>query len=361
MNVLYVSHVSLTRSIYGAASSSRAHIRLFESDKSIKMEVVDQLLDRDIFKLSEYKISKNSRILPVLQLFEGRKAKSLLHDTFYFLRNFLGYISFCIFLIVRRSRYSVIHLGSSTLINLALIIRLVNPHVRVVLHVREVVDQNSVLTQKSLRYVNYIVFIDHYCQKKFLKLFKYNFGHAIATNPLIRNTGKRSIFLDRTIINIGLIGNFSDSSKGLENLSSICDIKSDFTLHIIGKVIDEKRFEEIRKMPNVKMIFHGEISDLYGSGFYEDLDYVVRLDKAYRVGRTVIEAVANGCKILAFENLTNEDEFENSLITFDQIKKENGILKKVKTANIDKNSDGIDKINREYFEKFQQIYNHFEP
>ena len=75
----------------------------------------------------------------------------------------------------------------------------------------------------------------------------------------------------------------------------------------------------------------------------------------------MIEAVANGCKILAFENLTNEDEFENSLITFGQIKKENGILKKVKTANIDKNSDGIDKINREYFEKFQQIYNHFEP
>ena len=48
MNVLYVSHVSLTKSIYGAASSARAHTRLFEKHKSIKIEVVDQLLDGNI-------------------------------------------------------------------------------------------------------------------------------------------------------------------------------------------------------------------------------------------------------------------------------------------------------------------------
>ena len=72
--ILYISHVSLKKSHYGAASSGRAHEQVFQNDP-LRLEYLEQFLDGNLFRKKSYKSSAMPLSLPVAQIYLGNNNK----------------------------------------------------------------------------------------------------------------------------------------------------------------------------------------------------------------------------------------------------------------------------------------------
>lgn len=353
--ILYISHVSLTKSHYGAASSGRAHEQVLK-DTSFEIDYVEQSLDGNIFKKASYNINARAIPLPVAPIYWGRKKNSFAKKTLNILRQYIGCLSFLFFILKKRNKYSIIHLGSITLLPLAPIIKFLMPTAKIILHSREVLNKYSTKINNCIQCLDHVIFIDKYCQLQFSQLHKYPIKSSVVTNPLPRRVPGQKIRLDRAQLNLGLIGNFFDSSKGIDGISELKHIAVPFTLHIFGKIPHKNNLDLEQLTTNITVVCHNEVSDLYFSNVYDDLDYVVRLDPTYRVGRTVIEAVASGCQILANNNLSNELEFNGALTTFNELEKNGGYLKKIKFPNKNILPRQAEMINQDYISAIKRIY-----
>lgn len=301
--VLMVSHVS-PDSIYGAGSSLRQHISL----------------------MGKYKLSLFSPVHRAVSSFNGVDVARFLPPITYnydvrlsFFRSFilsgLSRLAFWIsspFLLYKIIKISpdIVHLNSLVLSDFLLLLRLYRlfKKIRVVSHVREMLASEISLYQKYLLTgCDHFIFIDRAVQQRFLQVVGKSYPFDIVQNPFKGSTPKDALPVNiKTLKEMGkvvfaLAGRI-ESGKGVLEVCNqfLSSAPTNAVLVIVGGGAGGE-IDQLRAMvdnSNGSISYLGEVIDLQSTGFFAEIDFLIRGESFFCTGRTVYESLYSGSGVI---------------------------------------------------------------
>ncbi len=318
MKILVISHVS-PLSPYGAATSIKNHIECIRRNFDVVTFYNENFPSRrDRFFC--FKISPN------YTFFSGGVFKRWV----YRIRNWL--ISLTHLNVIESSRYDLIHFNSLVLIRnvVDVLSKTYRSKPYIVFHVREVLDldQLQVVDHQNLEKVDLFICVDSVTEKSLLSVNE-EYNTVVITNPVQVNLSVlhpsyndlSERFLGKKVL--AIIGTITPD-KGVEFiLRAFQSISTNCCLLIIGENQSSYAKSLLAKYSsNNDIIAVGEINDVSESGIYKVIDVLIRAEEFFCVGRTTLEALYSGIKILQpcdLEEQANNDLtelFDSKLLNY---------------------------------------------
>lgn len=327
MHILIINHIEFD-STYGAATSLRKHIELFndrdrDSQEIYHFTIINRVPIKKIFTgivkrknlEKKYNIKiRNYWSLPFDENFDGSdNTISSIFSSFKLILKFFLYKKFIynICKLIENENISIIHLNSSVLIKIPYDItsklKLSSPSF--ILHIRDFLKKDLNQSQKnSFKLINKYVCIDLSTQKRLLEVL----GHQEKNKSIII----QNIFSkkeEKKLQKIDLPFHFKNSIKYLivGRISKLKGVKfvldSFLKANLLNSVLiivgngDGDYYKDVystylKNKKNVLLL--DEVDNLSDFDLYLNSDYLIRGDDSFRTGRTVYEALSYKTKII---------------------------------------------------------------
>lgn len=319
--ILMVSHVS-PDSIYGAGSSLRQHMKLMGRHHL------------SLFSPIHRKVSSVGKDVAVINFFSPITYNYDVRLAF-FRRFILSWGSRCAFwasspwVFYRLVRLSpdIIHLNSLVLSDFLLLLRAYRlfKKIAVVSHVREMLATQISAYQKYLMGTcDHFIFIDKAVQQRFSEVLGEEHKFDIVQNPF--KGARATERLPREIAAQKEAGRVVFAIAGrIENGKGVLEICSHFlsqaptnaALLIVGGgatgCIDQLRTFVERS--NGTIVYLGQVTDLQSTGFFGEIDFLIRGEPFFCTGRTVYESLYSGSNVIV-PALSGDLEGDELLVEF---------------------------------------------
>ncbi|WLH02862.1 hypothetical protein PSH84_13000 [Pseudomonas beijingensis] len=302
--ILMVSHVS-PDSIYGAGSSLRQHMSLMARHQLSLFSPVHRVVSsvgKDVHVINFLSpITYNYDVQ--LSFFRAVILSWASRFAFWASSPWVLYKLF-------RLSPDIVHMNSLVLSDFLLLLRAYRffKRVAVVSHVREMLATHISPYQKYLMGVcDHFVFIDKAVQRRFSEVVGGEHEFDIVQNPF--KGARANERLPREIATLKEAGRVVFAIAGrIENGKGVLEICSHFlsqaptnaALLIVGGgtagCIDQLRAMVDRSGGTIGYL--GQITDLQSTGFFGEIDFLIRGEPFFCTGRTVYEALYSGSKVI---------------------------------------------------------------
>jgi len=320
--------------IYGSARSLQMLLNNCDNlsyDLAIKAFFVKEETKKEVKK--NFKNVKKIYAIPapIDQCFVGSRDKNFMDMFFYPLKLFLWVFSnFKIRIINMINKYDFIHVNSVALN------RVLSPDLPFVMHVRELIYSDNDFQIDKIKSARGVIFIDSVVKKPFEHK---NIKSIVLENPCdMRRKPQASnpVGVEESIIKnkiiFSIVGSINEEKGVLFVLNAFLNVSSsDAVILVIGGA-NNKRYEEECKVLAAKddrVFFYGEERDYeVMKEIYFKVDYLIRGDSIPRIGRTTLEALHAGCRVIVpVEKNTDvyddfKSEWRDNIIVYETRNKE---------------------------------------
>ena len=304
MRILIVNHSDIN-SPYGAASSLRHHLKLFDSDAKFITKVITN--KRLLFISKNYK--KNLPIsdinisffwVPKTDVCSNAHHNPIKKLLLFWLPNILARVARKRMLQeIKDFRPDLVHLNSFTLLGMAPLLQELS--VPIIIHGRELINPMKFTNKHKLQFahISRVVCIDSMVESRLLNLMP-AVPSRVIENPFSRSRNKFPRNFPKDKVVMGVLGQINDYDKGVgficESFIRLSNPK--YLLVIVGPESSYKRALKDKYGSNSGIIFLAEIDDANESGIFSSIDIVIRGEKEFCTGRTVYEGLFNGCVVV---------------------------------------------------------------
>ncbi|TWC21853.1 glycosyltransferase involved in cell wall biosynthesis [Pseudomonas sp. SJZ085] len=222
---------------------------------------------------------------------------------------------------------NIIHLNSLVLSDFLLLLRAyrIFKKVAVVSHVREMLDTQVSTYQKYLMGTcDHFIFIDKAVQQRFYEVVGAGHEFDIVQNPF--KGARANERLPKEIATLKEAGKIVFAIAGrIESGKGVLEVCSHFlsqtptnaTLLIVGGgatgYIDQLR--TIVDRSNGTIVYLGQVTDLQSTGFFGEIDFLIRGEPFFCTGRTVYESLYSGSNVIV-PALNSDLEKDELLVEF---------------------------------------------
>lgn len=341
---------------YGAETSLREYLKELSKDKSIEIHLLvrkslfikKEEINKEINRFFNEIDIKKIYILPLPFILKGMCDSKEVKQNFSLKKIFADILNNIVWTFYSRKKYieilkyenyDIIHLNTFGLYKLV-----TDDKYNFYIHVRGLIEKTETINKIKSK-LKGIIFIDNTVYVAFSKYDLKN-KFLILNNPVngeqvleIQKKEKTEILnkynLKENNIIFSLIGRISSGKGVLYIINEFNKIKNpDIKLLIVGDSNDLKYKEKcVKAVKNPNIIFTGATSNI--ALFYSITDYVLRGDDIVGIGRTHLEALFSGKKIIIPGNESfikkNDILFKHKeqIITY-EVQKENELFKIVK-------------------------------